>query len=90
MKFTGNLKDWWEPVTKTQFVDKTKCIINQYGNYTAKQVGLNLNGITTQGENIADNGGTKEAYMALGKLQIPKRNWVTTQLHNLHYIVPGL
>ena len=64
--FDGNLQDWWEPETKTKFQTKTKCIIDQYSNYKSKQIGLNINGVTTQGENIADNGGTKEALMAYG------------------------
>ena len=60
----GNLRNWWEPETFKEFLHKTTCIIGQYGNYTAPQVGMKLNGINTQGENIADNGGIKEAYRA--------------------------
>ncbi|KAK7071727.1 NEDD8 protease nep2 [Halocaridina rubra] len=60
----GDLRDWWEKETKEKFLEKTKCIIYQYGNYSVPEVGLNLNGINTQGENIADNGGIKEAYYA--------------------------
>ncbi|XP_057331668.1 neprilysin-2-like isoform X2 [Microplitis mediator] len=60
----GNLVDWWAPSTKEKYLEKAECIINQYGNYTVKEVGKNLNGINTQGENIADNGGIKEAYLA--------------------------
>ena len=47
-----------------QFLDRSNCIIWQYGNYTAKSVNKTLNGVNTQGENIADNGGIKEAYRA--------------------------
>merc|ERR1711971_369474 len=56
----GELKDWWKPETSKNFKEKAQCIISQYGNYT--KLGLNINGINTQGENIADNGGIKEAY----------------------------
>lgn len=69
----GNLADWWEPETVSKFLDKAQCIINQYGNYTAQEVNLNLNGINTQGENIADNGGLKEAYRAYGMNIFSKR-----------------
>ena len=66
----GNLAMWWEFETFRKFLDKTSCIIYQYGNYTAESINLKLNGINTQGENIADNGGIKEAYRAYGKLVI--------------------
>lgn len=56
--------DWWNEATKTAYLEKAKCIIEQYGNYTEPNVNMNLNGINTQGENIADNGGIKEAYFA--------------------------
>lgn len=63
----GNLVDWWQENTKQAYLSKAKCIIEQYGNYTEKSTGLNLNGINTQGENIADNGGIKESYLAYRK-----------------------
>ncbi|KAJ8918489.1 hypothetical protein NQ315_008186 [Exocentrus adspersus] len=63
----GNLIDWWQEGTKRAFVDKAQCIIDQYGNYTVPELKLNLNGINTQGENIADNGGIKQAYLAYNK-----------------------
>ena len=66
----GNLKDWWDLNTKNRFIGKTRCIIEQYNNYTAESVNLPLNGINTQGENIADNGGLKETYRAYSKYLI--------------------
>lgn len=62
--YKGDLKEWWLPETRAKFIEKSKCIIYQYGNYTAPEVNLTLNGVNTQGENIADNGGIKEAYYA--------------------------
>ena len=65
--FLGEIEDWWQPKTQDSFKEKAQCIIEQYGNYTDTQVGLNLNGIINQGENIADNGGVKESYKAYRK-----------------------
>uniref|UniRef100_A0A2S2NML0 Neprilysin-1 n=1 Tax=Schizaphis graminum TaxID=13262 RepID=A0A2S2NML0_SCHGA len=60
----GNLVDWWAKETKEQFLEKAMCIKKQYGNYTDREVGLKINGNNTLGENIADNGGIKQAYNA--------------------------
>ena len=68
---TGDLKDWWKSETSENFKVKAQCMIWQYGNYT--KLGLNINGINTQGENIADNGGIKEAYSGYGKHLINQR-----------------
>ncbi|KAH8418517.1 hypothetical protein KR009_010843, partial [Drosophila setifemur] len=77
----GNLRDWWQPDTQKAYLAKAKCIIEQYGNYTERATGLNLNGINTQGENIADNGGVKESYIAY-------RRWV--EKHGEEPKLPGL
>jgi membrane metallo-endopeptidase-like protein 1 len=45
----GNLRNWWEPETMDNFLKKTECIIWQYGNYTAEEINVKLNGINTQG-----------------------------------------
>ena len=64
---TGSLVDWWKPETSENYKNRAQCVIWQYGNFTAKQVNLKVNGVNTQGENIADNGGVKEAYLAYSK-----------------------
>jgi predicted metalloendopeptidase len=79
----GNLVEWWEPDTKKKYLEKAKCIIEQYGNYTEEETGMHLNGINTQGENIADNGGIKEAYYAY--LKWTERNYVEPRLPGLDY-----
>ena len=46
----------------SKYVSKAQCIIDQYSNYTLEQIGLPIDGRLTQGENIADNGGLKQAF----------------------------
>jgi len=60
----GNLRDWWTADDKTKFEERTGCIKDQYGSFVAVD-DLKLNGKLTLGENTADNGGMRIAYMAM-------------------------
>ena len=59
----GNKIQWWTAETISQFVERKKCIIDQYGNYTMDLINQSVNGNLTQGENIADIGGLKGAFL---------------------------
>ncbi len=60
----GNLRDWWAPEDEKAFNERTECEIKEYGDFTVPG-GEHLNGKLTLGENTADNGGLRVAYMAL-------------------------
>lgn len=65
----GNLVQWWSDETITAFNQHALCFVNQYDKFVPPElieVGLNIpvNGIQTLGENIADNGGIREAFLA--------------------------
>lgn len=38
----GDLINWWDPKTQEEYSDRAQCIIQQYSNYTVKEVGLNV------------------------------------------------
>jgi len=56
----GVLENWWEEETSRKFEAKVKCVIDQYSTYEIIK-GVFINGKLTQGENIADLGGMKNA-----------------------------
>ena len=60
----GNLRDWWKPEDKQKFLERTGCVVDEYGNFVAVD-DVKQNGKLTLGENAADNGGLRLAYMAL-------------------------
>ena len=59
----GNLSDWWTPEDTKKFTERTDCLVNEYGGFTAVD-DVKVNGKLTLGENTADNGGLVLAYMA--------------------------
>ncbi|XP_056649334.1 phosphate-regulating neutral endopeptidase PHEX isoform X1 [Monodelphis domestica] len=76
----GNLDPWWSTDSEEKFKEKTKCMVSQYSSYYWKKAGLNVKGKRTLGENIADNGGLREAFRAYRKWINDKRQGVEEDL----------
>lgn len=60
----GNLREWQTPADRKAFTERTECEVKEYDNF-APEPGANLNGKLTLGENTADNGGIRIAFLAL-------------------------
>jgi putative endopeptidase len=63
---SGNLRDWWLPQDERTYKERAAELAKQYGGYVAVDT-LTVNGELTLGENIADLGGLRIAYLALQK-----------------------
>ena len=64
----GNLRDWWTAEDGKEFEQRVDCTAKEYSNFVSVKDDkgeVKLNGKLTLGENTADNGGLKLAYMAL-------------------------
>jgi predicted metalloendopeptidase len=59
----GNLRDWWTARDADEFEKRASCIADEYSRFTSVD-DVKLNGRLTLGENTADNGGLRVAYMA--------------------------
>ena len=78
----GNLRDWWTPEDAKEFEKRAECFVKEYESFEPLP-GVHLNGKLTLGENTADNGGLRLAFMALmdslnGK-EVPKIDGFTPQ-----------
>lgn len=60
----GNLEGWWTAEDAKEFERRADCFVRQYEQYQATP-DMKLNGKLTLGENTADAGGVRVAYMAL-------------------------
>jgi putative endopeptidase len=66
----GNLREWQTADDRKKFTERTDCVANEYSGFETApahddQPQQKLNGKLTLGENTADNGGLRIAYMAL-------------------------
>ncbi len=59
----GNLKDWWTKDDADQFVKHADCVVDQYAQYVVVD-DIHINSKLTEGEDVADLGGTILAYIA--------------------------
>jgi len=59
----GNLKDWWTKEDADQFVRHADCVVDQYAQYVVVD-DVHINSKLTEGEDVADLGGTILAYIA--------------------------
>jgi putative endopeptidase len=60
----GNLRDWWTPEDGRAYDERGKCIADEY-TQDVPEAGVKQNGLLTQGEDTADNGGVRLALAAL-------------------------
>ena len=60
----GNLRDWWTARDAAEFEKRASCLVNEYSSFKAVD-NVKVNGKLTLGENTADSGGLRLAYMAL-------------------------
>ncbi|NXG58706.1 NEP protein, partial [Hemiprocne comata] len=78
----GDLDDWWTEESSRNFKELSQCMVYQYGNFSWDLAGgQHVSGINTLGENIADNGGVRQAYEAY-------ENFV--KKHGKEKLLPGL
>jgi putative endopeptidase len=59
----GNLRDWWTAEDGKQFEEKADCTVKEYDSFVAVH-DVHVNGKLTLGENTADNGGLRLAFLA--------------------------
>ena len=59
----GNLRDWWTKADAQQFTQRAQCVVDQYAKYVVVD-DIKINSKLTEGEDVADLGGTILAYAA--------------------------
>lgn len=59
----GNLRDWWTAEDAKKFNQRADCVVKEYDGFVAVD-DLHINGRLTLGENLADLGGLRLAFLA--------------------------
>ncbi|XP_064094296.1 neprilysin-1-like [Macrobrachium nipponense] len=60
----GNVSQWWSDEMAEQFTERAACFVEQYSQYPIEMVGKNVDGNETLGDNICDNAGVLNAWLA--------------------------
>jgi predicted metalloendopeptidase len=66
----GNFTNWWGPTDGPEFERRAACVADEYSGFVSvsdDKGDVHLNGKLTLGENTADNGGLKLAFMSMTK-----------------------
>jgi len=79
----GNLVDWWSKDSRSGFDKEAAKMAQQYSSFYWDAAGDNLDGNLTLGENIADNGGIRESFLAFKK-------WKKENIEEKDIKLPGL
>uniref|UniRef100_A0A1I8PWW1 Peptidase M13 C-terminal domain-containing protein n=1 Tax=Stomoxys calcitrans TaxID=35570 RepID=A0A1I8PWW1_STOCA len=93
----GNKHEWWDADSNSYFGNQTECFAHQYGNFIFN--GRKLPELSSQSENIADNGGIRLAYDAylnwyedaarsfqnMNLESLPRLNYTSKQLFFISY-----
>ncbi|KAJ8664227.1 hypothetical protein QAD02_005889, partial [Eretmocerus hayati] len=78
----GDIVNWWDLVSEDKFRRSARCYIDQYRNYGLLK-NISSNAMASQSENIADNAGLKQAYLAY-------KLWSSEKHSKRPKILPGL
>lgn len=81
----GNINElFWSNATTQAFNEKAECFIQQFNKYVEPMTNMNVDGLQTLNENMADDYGLKAAYNRAFK----NRNKTMVGLPGLNYTVP--
>ncbi|CAO3703649.1 unnamed protein product [Rhizopus stolonifer] len=82
----GKLVEWWTNATSQRFDEKANCFIKQYSQFNMtdeNKKAIYVNGKLTLGENLADNGGLRESYLAWKQHYVQENNVLLPGLDSL-------
>lgn len=80
----GDVMQWWSNETMNAFDEHTQCMIDQYSEYKFEEIDQYVNGRFTLEENMADDGGVKQAF----KVNTYLKYFIKSYANRLHVRLP--
>lgn len=84
----GNVSQWWSDEMAEQFTERAACFVEQYSQYPIEMVGKNVDGNETLGDNICDNAGVLNAWLAYTRWR--EQYGTEPYLPGLNYTIPQI